>query len=74
MCEFGYVCVDVVGKVCLLDGIEDYVDDDGVFGFDVWMSYGDKVIEMLVGFYILVSILSCLIVVMVDDVCVYYGV
>jgi GMP synthase (glutamine-hydrolysing) len=33
----------VVGKSRLLDGIEDHIDADGLFGLDVWMSHGDKV-------------------------------
>jgi GMP synthase (glutamine-hydrolysing) len=72
--EFGYARVDVVGKARLLDGIEDHVDDDGVFGLDVWMSHGDKVTELPEGFHILASTPSCPIAGMCDDKRGYYGV
>ena len=72
--EFGYARVDVVGKSRLLDGIEDHVDADGVFGLDVWMSHGDKVTTLPAGFHVLASTPSCPIAGMVDDVRHYYGV
>ncbi|MEB0150960.1 GMP synthase (glutamine-hydrolyzing), partial [Pseudomonas sp. CCC2.2] len=53
--EFGYARVDVVGKSRLLDGIEDHIDADGLFGLDVWMSHGDKVTKMPSDFHIPVS-------------------
>ena len=53
--EFGYARVDVVGKSRLLDGIEDHIDADGLFGLDVWMSHGDKVTKMPEDFHILAS-------------------
>ena len=72
--EFGYARVDVVGKARLLDGIEDHIDDDGVFGLDVWMSHGDKVTALPEGFHILASTPSCPIAAMSDDKRGYYGV
>ena len=72
--EFGYARVDVVGKARLLDGIEDHIDDDGVFGLDVWMSHGDKVTSLPEGFHILASTPSCPIAAMCDDHRGYYGV
>ncbi|TBV16212.1 glutamine-hydrolyzing GMP synthase [Stutzerimonas kirkiae] len=72
--EFGYARVDVVGKSRLLDGIEDHVDADGVFGLDVWMSHGDKVTELAPGFSVLASTPSCPIAAMADDARGYYGV
>ncbi len=72
--EFGYARVDLVGKSRLFDGIEDHMDDDGVFGLDVWMSHGDKVTEIPAGFHILASTLSCPIAAMGDDARGYYGV
>jgi GMP synthase (glutamine-hydrolysing) len=72
--EFGYARVDIVGKSQLLQGIEDHVDEDGVFGLDVWMSHGDKVIRMPEGFHILASTPSCPIAAMSDDSRHYYGV
>ncbi|MCQ4237485.1 glutamine-hydrolyzing GMP synthase [Stutzerimonas stutzeri] len=72
--EFGYARVDLVGKSKLFDGIEDHMDDDGVFGLDVWMSHGDKVTEIPAGFHILASTPSCPIAAMGDDARGYYGV
>ncbi|HAW21884.1 MAG TPA: GMP synthase (glutamine-hydrolyzing) [Pseudomonas sp.] len=72
--EFGYARVDLVGKSKLFDGIEDHMDDDGVFGLDVWMSHGDKVTDLPAGFRILASTPSCAIAAMGDDDRRYYGV
>ncbi|WP_222909083.1 glutamine-hydrolyzing GMP synthase [Pseudomonas sp. DNDY-54] len=72
--EFGYARVDLVGKSKLFEGIEDHMDDDGVFGLDVWMSHGDKVTTLPEGFHILASTPSCPIAAMGDDDRRYYGV
>ena len=72
--EFGYARVDVVGKSRLLDGIEDHIDADGLFGLDVWMSHGDKVTKMPEDFHILASTPSCPIAGMFSDERRYYGV
>jgi len=72
--EFGYARVDLVGKSRLFDGIEDHMDDDGVFGLDGWMSHGDKVTEIPAGIHILASTPSCPIAAMGDDARGYYGV
>ncbi|ANF27854.1 glutamine-hydrolyzing GMP synthase [Stutzerimonas stutzeri] len=72
--EFGYARVDLVGKSKLFDGIEDHMDDDGVFGLDVWMSHGDKVTTLPEGFHILASTPNCPIAAMGDDDRRYYGV
>ncbi len=72
--EFGYARVDVVGKSRLLDGIEDHIDADGLFGLDVWMSHGDKVTRMPEDFHILASTPSCPIAGMFNDERGYYGV
>ncbi|WGK61060.1 glutamine-hydrolyzing GMP synthase [Halopseudomonas sp. SMJS2] len=72
--EFGYARVDLVGKSSFLDGIEDAVADDGVLNLDVWMSHGDKVIELPNGFKVLASTPSCAIAAMGDDARHFYGV
>ncbi|MCO5785459.1 GMP synthase (glutamine-hydrolyzing) [Pseudomonas sp. G11-1] len=72
--EFGYARVDLVGKSSFLDGIEDAVADDGVLNLDVWMSHGDKVIELPDGFKVLASTPSCAIAAMGDDARHFYGV
>ena len=72
--EFGYACVDLVGKSAFLDGIEDAVADDGVLTLDVWMSHGDKVIELPEGFKVIASTPSCAIAAMADENRRFYGV
>ncbi|MBA1278070.1 MULTISPECIES: glutamine-hydrolyzing GMP synthase [Pseudomonadaceae] len=72
--EFGYARVDLVGKSKLFDGIEDHMDDDGVFGLDVWMSHGDKVTDIPEGFHIIASTPSCPIAAIGDEARRYYGV
>lgn len=73
-CEFGYVQVEVVNDSVLVCGIEDVLIVDGKLLFDVWMSYGDKVIVILFDFVIVVSIESCLFVIMVNEEKCFYGV
>ena len=72
--EFGYARVDLVGKSRFLDGIEDAVSDHGVLSLDVWMSHGDKVVDLPEGFQVLASTPSCAIAAMGDDARQFYGV
>ena len=72
--EFGYARVDLVSKSSLLDGIEDVVSDNGTLSLDVWMSHGDKVIDLPAGFQTLASTTSCPVAAMGDDVRRFYGV
>ncbi len=48
--EFGYAQVDVQSDCDLLDGIEDRMTESGTPQLDVWMSHGDKVVELPPGF------------------------
>jgi GMP synthase (glutamine-hydrolysing) len=43
--EFGYAKVEKLGNCTLFDAIEDHIED-GVGKLDVWMSHGDKVVEV----------------------------
>jgi GMP synthase (glutamine-hydrolysing) len=43
--EFGYAKVEKLGNCALFDAIEDHIED-GVGKLDVWMSHGDKVVEV----------------------------
>ena len=72
--EFGYALVDLVHQGKLLDGIEDAIADNGTMSLDVWMSHGDKVIELPEGFQTLASTPSCEIAAMGDDARQFYGV
>lgn len=56
--EFGYARVDILEPSKLLAGINDFADEvidegnssHGVVGMNVWMSHGDKVVELGKGF------------------------
>lgn len=58
--EFGYAQIKVDGSAALLHDIKDHVDEsDGSALLDVWMSHGDKVVEMPAGFELMASTESC---------------
>ena len=44
--EFGYAQIKQVGNGGLLHDIRDHIDDQGDALLDVWMSHGDKVVEL----------------------------
>ena len=44
--EFGYAQVQVSGESQLFEGIQDALDENGNSLLDVWMSHGDKVVEI----------------------------
>lgn len=48
--EFGYARVERTGDCKLFNLIEDAIGDNGASMLDVWMSHGDKVIEVPEGF------------------------
>lgn len=51
--EYGYAEVRAHGHSRLLTDIQDRADDDGKGWLDVWMSHGDKVVEMPLGFQVM---------------------
>ena len=65
--EFGYAEVRARGHSSLLDGIADYTNDDGHGMLRVWMSHGDKVVELPPGFKLMGSSSSCAIAGMADE-------
>ena len=68
--EFGYAKVELNGSEAdnsLLFGIEDRVLDSGIAQLDVWMSHGDKVVELPAGFKITASTQSAPIAAMSDE-------
>jgi len=71
--EFGYAQVSVRGKSRLLHDIKDHLDQGGEALLDVWMSHGDKVIELPHGFEILASTPSCPIAAMGCEAKGFYG-
>lgn len=58
--EFGYAQVKLQGENDLFRDIRDHVDhQDGASLLDVWMSHGDKVVELPPGFECIASTPSC---------------
>jgi GMP synthase (glutamine-hydrolysing) len=72
--EFGYARVDIVQPSRLLQSIEDHVDAAGAPQLDVWMSHGDKVVELPPGFELVAKTDSAPVAVMADDGRGFYGV
>ena len=71
--EFGYAEVEVCAPSQLFEGIEDRVNDQGVPQLDVWMSHGDKVVELPEGFQVLAVTESAPIAAMADEQRKLYG-
>ncbi len=65
--EFGYAEVRARGHTALLKDINDFVTPEGHGMLKVWMSHGDKVIDMPPGFKLMASTDSCPIAGMADE-------
>ncbi|MES2939470.1 MAG: glutamine-hydrolyzing GMP synthase [Pseudomonadota bacterium] len=65
--EFGFAAVRARGHTELLRDIADYTTADGHGMLNVWMSHGDKVVEMPPGFKLMASTDSCPIAAMADE-------
>jgi GMP synthase (glutamine-hydrolysing) len=72
--EFGYAEVRARGHTKLLDGIEDFRTPEGHGMLKVWMSHGDKVVELPSGFKLMASTDACPIAAMADESRRLYGV
>jgi GMP synthase (glutamine-hydrolysing) len=72
--EFGYAEVRARGHARLLEGIEDYRTPEGHGMLKVWMSHGDKVVELPAGFRLMASTEACPIAGMADETRRFYGV
>ncbi|OYV22910.1 MAG: GMP synthase (glutamine-hydrolysing) [Methylococcaceae bacterium NSO1] len=53
--EFGYAQIRARGHSKLLIGIEDHLSAEGFGLLDVWMSHGDRVVELPEGFVLIAS-------------------
>ncbi|MGE8473783.1 MAG: glutamine-hydrolyzing GMP synthase, partial [Paraburkholderia hospita] len=71
--EFGYAEVRARNHTSFLDGIQDFATSEGHGMLKVWMSHGDKVLEMPVGFQLMASTDSCPIAAMADEARHFYG-
>jgi GMP synthase (glutamine-hydrolysing) len=72
--EFGYAEVRARGHTRLLDGLEDFSTAEGHGMLKVWMSHGDKVVELPAGFKLMASTEACPIAGMADELRGFYGV
>jgi GMP synthase (glutamine-hydrolysing) len=72
--EFGHAEVRARGHTALLRDLEDRRNAEGHGLLDVWMSHGDKVIELPPGFSLAGSSPACAIAAMADESRRYYGV
>ena len=57
--EFGYAQVELLSSACLFDNIEDHIGQNGNALIDVWMSHGDKVMDIPDGFSTIAKTTSC---------------
>jgi GMP synthase (glutamine-hydrolysing) len=71
--EFGYAEVRARGHSVLLRGIEDRVNTEGHGLLDVWMSHGDRVVELPAGFKVIASTPDLPIGGMADEVRKFYA-
>ena len=72
--EFGYAEMRARGHTALFREIEDRRNGEGHGLLDVWMSHGDKVVELPPGFVLAGSSNDCAIAAMADEARRYYGV
>jgi len=57
--EYGYAQIRARGHTSLLKDIDDHVTEEGHGMLDVWMSHGDRVVELPTGFKLMASTESC---------------
>ena len=71
--EYGYAQVRARGHSRLLRDIEDHTSPEGYGLLDVWMSHGDRVVQLPTGFKVMASTDNAPIAGMADDERGYYG-
>lgn len=72
--EYGYAQVRAHGHTELLRDIEDHATEEGYGMLDVWMSHGDRVVEMPEGFKLMASTDNAPIAGMADESRHFYGI
>ncbi|MGC9456036.1 MAG: glutamine-hydrolyzing GMP synthase [Halothiobacillaceae bacterium] len=72
--EFGYAQIRARGHTSLLKDIEDHVTPEGYGMLDVWMSHGDRVVDLPPGFKLMASSDNAPIAGMADESRHFYGV
>jgi len=72
--EYGYAELRARGHSKLLADVQDRVDPDGKAWMDVWMSHGDRVVDLPPGFKVICDNASTPVAGMADDERRFYGV
>lgn len=72
--EYGYAQIRARGHSQLLKDIEDHLTEEGYGMLDVWMSHGDRVVEMPEGFKLMASTDSCPVAGIANEEKQFYGV
>lgn len=72
--EFGYAQVEVLAPNELFAQIEDHIGANGNALLDVWMSHGDKVVQIPAGFTTIAQTPTCPHAAMADEARQFYGV
>jgi len=72
--EFGYAQVRARGHTRLLKDVEDHTTPEGYGMLDVWMSHGDRVIDLPDGFKLMASTANAPIAGIADETRGFYGV
>ncbi len=72
--EYGYAQVRAHGHTQLLKDIEDHATGEGYGMLDVWMSHGDRVVQMPEGFKLMASTDNAPIAAMADEARHFYGI
>lgn len=72
--EYGYAQVRARGHTALLKDIEDHATPEGYGILDVWMSHGDRVMEIPAGFKLMASTDSCPVAGIANEEKHFYGV
>ena len=72
--EFGYAEVELTRSTVLFDGIAERQNPDGNDLLDVWMSHGDKVVELPDGFSLVARTGSAPVSIIADESRHYYGI
>lgn len=72
--EYGYAQVRAHGHSQLLNNIEDHATEEGYGMLDVWMSHGDRVVDMPRGFKLMASTDNAPVAGMADESRHFYGI
>ncbi|MGF1725070.1 glutamine-hydrolyzing GMP synthase [Photobacterium nomapromontoriensis] len=72
--EFGYAQVNIVEPTSFFENIEDAIAEDGTAMLDVWMSHGDKVVEIPSDFVKVAETETCPYAAMANEEKHFYGV